>query len=54
VLERRAPVAGGAHLIALHAQRALERLGDVLVILDDQYARGAGEVVHVSWCSDRL
>src|SRR4029077_19433045 len=46
VLERRRTVGRGAYLIALHAQRALERLGDVLVILDDQDAWCSGEIVH--------
>ena len=40
-------VGGGAHLVALHAQRALQRLGDVLVVLDDEDAGGTGEVVHI-------
>ena len=50
LLERRRAVGGGAHLVALHAQRALEGLGDVLVVLDDEDAWGAGEVVHGSLC----
>ena len=46
VLQRGGTVGGGAHLVALHAQRALERLGDVLVVLDDEDAGCAGKVVH--------
>ncbi len=37
---------GQAHLVSLHAQRALQCLGDVLVVLDDQYAWCAGKLVH--------
>ena len=46
LLERGRAVGGRAHLVALHAQRALQRLGDVLVVLDDEDAWCAGEVVH--------
>ena len=47
LLEAVGAVGGGAHLVALHAQRALQRLGDVVVILDDEHAGGTGEVVHI-------
>ena len=40
VVERRDAVAGDAHLVALQAQRALEHLGDLLVVLDDEHATG--------------
>ncbi len=46
MLQRSASVGGRAHLVSLHAQRALERLGDVLVVLDDEHPWCAGEVVH--------
>src|SRR6202035_3284622 len=39
-------VGGRAHLVSLHAQRALERLGDVLVVLDHQDPGCASELVH--------
>jgi len=51
VLERGGAVRGGAHLIALHAQRALECLCNVLVVLDHQDAGSAGVVTHLSQCS---
>ena len=41
VVERRLAVDGEPHLVALHAQRALENLGDLLVVLDDEHARVA-------------
>jgi hypothetical protein len=33
-------VVGELHVVALHAQRALEDLGDLLIVLDDEYADG--------------
>ena len=48
LVERRHAVAGDARLVALQPQRALENLGDVLVVLDDQDARRACVVVHVT------
>ncbi len=36
--QRRLAVAGDAHLVAVQAQRALERLGDLVVVLDDEHA----------------
>ena len=39
-------VTGHAHLVALQAQRALEHLGDLLVVLDDQHAHGSGGRFH--------
>ena len=39
--ERRLAVRARAHLVALHAQRALEHLRDLLVVLDDEHAWGA-------------
>src|SRR5207253_6411504 len=45
--QRRAPVRGGSHLISLHAQRALERLGDVLVVLHHEDAWRTCVFVHV-------
>ena len=40
LVERRDAVAGEAHLVALQPQRALEHLGDLLVVLDDEDAHG--------------
>ena len=42
VVERRHAVAGEPDLVALQAQRALQHLGDVVVVLDDEDAGGAG------------
>ena len=41
VVERLHAVAGDAYVVALQAQRALEYLGDVVVVLDDQHASWA-------------
>ena len=46
MLERGGAIGGGAHLVALHPQGALERLGDVLVVLDDEDAGCTGKVIH--------
>ena len=46
-VERRLAVAGEAHLVALQPQRALERLGDLLVVLDDEHARVAAAGIHL-------
>ena len=45
--ERRLAVAGDAHLVALQAQRALQDLGDLLVVLDDEHAWVASGDTHV-------
>ena len=37
--QRGLAVTGDAHLVALQAQRALERLGDLVVVLHDEHAR---------------
>ena len=47
LVERRLAVAGDAHLVALQAQRALEHLGDLLVVLDDEHAWVAAGDIHV-------
>ena len=36
--ERRLAVVARARLVALHAQRALQHLRDLLVVLDDEHA----------------
>ena len=41
VVERLRAVAGQLDVVALHPQRALQDLGDLLVVLDDQHANGA-------------
>ena len=41
VVERDLAVAGDAHVVALQSQRALQSERDVLVVLDDEHARGA-------------
>src|SRR5215218_4700495 len=46
VLERLDAVARELDLVALPAQRALEDLRDVLVVLDDEHANGAVRSVH--------
>src|SRR3954470_13546866 len=46
VLERLDAVAGELDLIALQAQRALQHLRDVLVVLDDEHAYGAVRGIH--------
>ena len=40
LVERGDAVAGDAHLVALHPQRALQHLGDLLVVLDNEDAHG--------------
>ena len=46
--ERRLAVVARAHLVALHAQRAQEHLGDLLVVLDDEHAwRAVGHHVRM-------
>ena len=47
LVERRLAVAGDAHLVALQAQRALQDLGDLLVVLDDEHAWVASGDIHV-------
>ena len=46
-VERRLAVGGDADLVALHAQRALEHLGDLLVVLDDEHAWVAAGGIHL-------
>src|SRR5687768_2121147 len=46
LLEPLDAVAGQLDLVALHAQRALQDLGDLLVVLDDEDADWAGGGVH--------
>ena len=41
------PSAGHAHLVALQAQRPLQDLGDLLVVLDDEHAWVASGDTHV-------
>ena len=41
LVKRGDAVAGHAHVVALHAQRALEHLRDRVVVLDDEDARRA-------------
>src|SRR5205085_9163287 len=38
LLERPDPVAGDLHVVALEAQRALQHLGNCLVVLDDEHS----------------
>ena len=46
LVERGLAVAGEAHLVALHAQRALQGQGDVLVVLDDEHPGISAEAAH--------
>ena len=39
-------VGGELDLIALEAQRALQDLGDLLVVLDDEHANGTAGGIH--------
>jgi hypothetical protein len=41
VVERLGAVPGELDVVTLHAQRALQNLGDLLVVLDDEHADGA-------------
>ena len=41
-------VAGELDLVALQAQRALQDLGDLLVVLDDEHADGTGGGIHAA------
>ena len=45
-VERRHAVAGHAHVVALHPQHPLERLRDLIVVLDDEHPRAACVIVH--------
>ena len=45
LLERGSPVGSRAHLVALHPQGALQRLGDVLVVLHHEDTWSACDVV---------
>ena len=47
LVERRLAVCGHAHLVALQAQRPLQDLGDLLVVLDDEHAWVASGETHV-------
>ena len=47
LVERRLAVGGDAHLVALQAQRALQDLGDLLVVFDDEHAWVAAGGVHL-------
>jgi hypothetical protein len=40
VIQSLRSVVGELDVVALHAQRALEDLGDLLIVLDDEYADG--------------
>ena len=42
----RTPSRGELDLVALQPQRALQDLGDLLVVLDDEHAHGAGGGIH--------
>ncbi len=44
------PSAAIAHLVALESQRALEDVGDVAVVLDDEHPGGAIEIGHCQRC----
>ena len=46
LVERGLAVGGEADLVALQAQRALQDLGDLLVVLDDEHANGSGGGFH--------
>ncbi len=46
LVERHEPVLGDADLVALHPQRALEHLGDRVVVLDDEHAGWTFEISH--------
>ena len=46
LVEPRLAVGGDAHLVALEPQRALEHVGDVAVVLDDEHAGGALVIGH--------
>ena len=48
LVERGDAVAGDPHLVALHAQRALEDLRDRVVVLDHQHAGGTFEIGHLA------
>src|SRR4051794_36932649 len=46
LVQRRLPIAGDAHVVAVQAQRALEDLGDLVVVLDDQHPGIAADTGH--------
>src|SRR4051794_16954242 len=46
LVERRLAVAGDAHVVAVQAQGALEDLGDLVVVLDDEHPRIATDTGH--------
>ena len=46
LVERGLAVAGDAHVVAVQPQRALEDLGDLVVVLDDEHPGIAADTVH--------
>ena len=46
LVQRLGPVVGDLDVVALHAQRALQDLGDLLIVLDDEHAYGAVGCLH--------
>ena len=50
--ERGHAVGGGANVVALHAQGALENLGDLVVVLDDEHTGWTGVIAHADDGSD--
>ncbi len=46
-VERADAVAGDLDVVALHPQRALQDLGDRVVVLDDEHTRRAFELGHL-------
>ena len=46
LVQRLGAVVGDLDVVALHAQRALQHLGDLLVVLDDEHANGAVGSLH--------
>ena len=54
LVERGHAVAGDADVVALHAQRALQDLGDRVVVLDDEDAGGALEIGSGAHCDPDL
>src|SRR3954453_3272675 len=48
LVERCLPAAAEAHVVAVQAQRALEHLRDLVVVLDDEHAGIATDTVHAT------
>jgi hypothetical protein len=46
LVERGLAVARDAHVVAVQPQRALEHLGDLVVVLDDKHAGIPADTVH--------